>query len=196
MRKVKENLVDMITRKLEWYRRQNNIVLTEENYDDVLRLAVSPEEYEACVIPNVAHGDIEALCAKGDQYAESGDFNGALKQYWQAWDLLPEPKTDYEAATWILAAVGDANFLAGDFEAGRDNLSNAMHYPDAIGNPFLHLRLGQCQFELGNMRRAADELGRAFLLGGTGLFDKEDPKYLHWIKPELQEPPEGWGPGY
>jgi hypothetical protein len=41
-------------------------------------------------------------------------------------------------------------FLGGDYVAGRDNLTVAMHCADAIGNPFLHLRLGQCHFELDN----------------------------------------------
>jgi hypothetical protein len=29
---------------------------------------------------------------------------------WSAWDLLPEPQADWEAATWILGAIGDVNF--------------------------------------------------------------------------------------
>src|SRR5262245_33822112 len=91
---------------------------------------------------------IQALCKLGDARAEEGKHSAALEQYWAGWDLLPEPRTEWEAATWILAAVGDANFLGGDYVAGRDNLTMAMHCPDAIGNPFLHLRLGQCQFEL------------------------------------------------
>src|SRR5262245_31842732 len=92
--------------------------------------------------------NIRALCKKGDALAGRGRYAAALGQYWAAWDLLPEPRTDWEAATWILAAVGDANYLGGDYAAGRDNLSTAMHCPGAIGNPFLHLRLGQCQLEL------------------------------------------------
>ncbi|MCP4902365.1 MAG: tetratricopeptide repeat protein [bacterium] len=138
------------------------------------------------------HEEICRLCTEGDTFAESGQFPEALTKYWKAFDLLPEPQHDWEAATWILAAIGDANFLGGDFVAGRDNLSNAMHCPDAIGNPFLHLRLGQCQFELGNFKRAADELARAFLFEGEELFQDEDPKYLEWIKPQLREPPGGW----
>jgi len=55
---------------------------------------------------------------------------------------------------------------------------NAMHCPDAIGNPFLHLRLGQCQFELKALDRAADELMRAYMGGGPDLFKLEDPKYI------------------
>src|SRR6187399_1287203 len=120
---------------------------------------------------------IQRHCAKGDDSAKQALYPDALKEYWAAWDLLPEPKTQWEAATWILAAVGDANYLSGDFVAGRDNLSHAMHCPDAIGNPFLHLRLGQCQFEVGNEDRAADEQARAYLTEGHQIFQGQDPKY-------------------
>lgn len=128
---------------------------------------------------------VQDFCRHGDALAECGDYSNALAQYWTAWDLLPEPKTDWEAATWILAAIGDANFLGGDFTAGRDNLSQAMHCPAAIGNPFLHLRLGQCQFELGHLDRAADELTRAYMAAGVDIFAREE-KYLSFLKGRLQ----------
>jgi hypothetical protein len=147
-------------------------------------------------LPDHLHAQIVALCSRGDESADQGDFSTALEKYWAAWDLLPETKTDWEAATWILTAIGDANFRSGDFEAGRANLSNAMRCPDAIGKPFIHLRLGQCQFETGNLKRAADELARAFLLEGLALFEDEDPKYIEWIKPQLKEPKNGWPEGY
>jgi hypothetical protein len=126
------------------------------------------------------------MCAAGDARAKSRDWSDALALYWGAWDLLPEPREEWEAATWILAAVGDANFLAGDFAAGRDNLSSAMRCPGAVGNPFLHLRLGQCQLELGAQDRAADELMRAYMGGGVKLFQSEDPKYLKFLSERAQ----------
>jgi hypothetical protein len=134
---------------------------------------------------------IQQLCARGDELAGEEEFPEALSQYWSAWDLLPEPQTEWEAATWILAAIGDANYQSGDFEAGRDNLSMAMHCPGAIGNPFLHLRLGQCQFELGNLERAGDELARAYMGAGSEIFDGEQ-KYFDFLKTRLQPPPGGW----
>jgi hypothetical protein len=115
-----------------------------------------------------------------------------LKKYGAAWDLLPEPKTQWEAATWILGTIGDVSFQSGDFGAGRDKLSLAMQCPDAIGNPFLHLRPGQCQFELGSLDRAADELARAYMAEGTEIFGDEDPKYLDFLKTRLKPPPGGW----
>lgn len=138
------------------------------------------------------HDQVLLLCARGDDFAGDGRFAEALDSFWSAWDLLPEPQTAWIAATWILAAIGDVNFQQGDFQAGRDNLAMAMHCPDAIGNPFLHLRLGQCQFESGDMDRAADELARALLIGTQKLLEGEDPKYLEFIKGRLKAPPGGW----
>src|SRR4030095_15487946 len=99
-------------------------------------------------IPDEVHSKIQELCAVGDSHAQAQDFPKALESYWAAWDLTPEPKTEFDAATWILAAIVDVNFCRKDYTAGRDNLSNAIACPGGLGNPFLHLRLGQCQFEL------------------------------------------------
>jgi tetratricopeptide (TPR) repeat protein len=142
-------------------------------------------------IPDKLYDEITTLCKEGDTFAEKQDFTAALEQYWDAWDLLPEPQTEWEAATWILAAIGDANFLSGDYAAGRKALANAMHCPDAIGNPFLHLRLGQCLFELGNLDRAADELARAYMGAGETIFKGAD-KYFTFLKTRLKPPPSGW----
>jgi tetratricopeptide (TPR) repeat protein len=142
-------------------------------------------------LPDHIHEQIKSLCQAGDTLAGGGDYAAALAKYWAAWDLRPEPQTNWGAATWILAAIGDANYLSGDYTAGRDNLSMAMHCPDAIGNPFLHLRLGQCQFELGNLERAADELTRAYMGAGDEIFQGEE-KYFKFLKTRLEPPPGGW----
>lgn len=141
------------------------------------------------------HAEIQRLCALGDERANAKRFPEALQSYWTAWDLLPEPKTEWAAATWILAAVGDSNFLGGDYGAGRDNLSQAMYCPNAIGNPFLHLRLGQCQLELQAFDRAADELMRAYMGAGAEIFEDQDPKYLRFLQSRakgIETPKKPW----
>jgi tetratricopeptide (TPR) repeat protein len=140
------------------------------------------------------HEEIKSHCEAGDERASAKAFSEALTFYWKAWDLLPEPKTEWEAATWILAAIGDANFLSGDFAAGRDNLSNAMRCPDAIGNPFIHFRLGQCCFEIGDLDRAADELMRAYMGAGREIFDENDVKYHRFLASRAKsiEGPDKW----
>ena len=132
-------------------------------------------------LADAIHEQIETLSAAGDALLERDDPAGAIAQYQTAFELLPEPKTDWEAGTWLLAAIGDACFLQGEFAHGRNSLMQAMHFPDAIGNPFLHLRLGQCQFELGDLDRAADELMRAYMSEGSEIFAEEDEKYLAFL---------------
>ena len=143
-------------------------------------------------LPNDLHEKIQQLSADGDGFASAGRYPDAIRKYLEAWELLPEKKTDWEAATWILAAVGDANFLGGDFAAGQERLLNAMHCPGAIGNPFLHLRLGQCQLELGNDHEASDELARAYMAEGYSIFEDQNPKYFAFLKTKLDAPTGGW----
>jgi tetratricopeptide (TPR) repeat protein len=137
------------------------------------------------------HDRVAVLCKNGDALAEKGEYSAALQEYWAAWDLLPEPHTEWDAATWILTAIGDANFLCGDFAAGKDNLSMAMRCPSAIGNPFIHLRLGQCQFELGNLDPAAEELARAYMGAGDEIFEGAE-KYFAFLKTRIKPPAGGW----
>jgi hypothetical protein len=61
-----------------------------------------------------------------------------------------------------------------------------MRCPGAIGNPFLHLRLGQVQFELGDLTRAADELTRAYMGAGEDIFQEQAPKYFEFLKTRIQ----------
>jgi tetratricopeptide (TPR) repeat protein len=129
----------------------------------------------------LVQAEIDQLCAQGDAHVDQQHYADALALYWSAWDLLPEPKLAHDAATWILAAVGDANFLGHDYEAGCDNLATVMHCPGGIDIAFLHMRLGQCQYELGDHAHAYEELSLACACGGAALFDDEDPKYLAFV---------------
>jgi tetratricopeptide (TPR) repeat protein len=139
-------------------------------------------------LSDATYAEVTRLSAAGDTLAKKGEHYLAIETYVEALELLPEPKTQWEAATWLLVAIGDANYLGGHYEQARSALADAMHCPGAIGNPFIHLRLGQVQFELGNRERAADELARAYMGAGTGIFEDEDPKYFDFLKTVLKPP--------
>ena len=126
--------------------------------------------------------EIKRLCALGDDHAQMQNYGRALESYQAAWELLPAPKYNWEAAAWILGAIGDTCFLAGDYKSACENISHAMLCPAAVGNPFLHLRLGQCLMELSELDRAADELMRAYMGSGPAIFEGEDPKYISFLK--------------
>ena len=129
---------------------------------------------------------ITKLCEEGETLSKSGDLREALRLFHSSWEILPEPKEDWDAATWILTAIGDAHFFLGDFKNVFGALSNAVLCPNGLGNPFVHLRLGQAAYELGQMDKAKDELTRAYMGAGRGIFATEDPKYLTYLETILQ----------
>ena len=162
----------------------------------MLSLALAAYPAMSKELPAEIHAKIVQLSKAGDTMADEKNYRAAIQKYVEALQLLPEPITDWDSCTWLLTAIGDANFLAHAFQQAKDALSDAMHCPGAIGNPFIHMRLGQAQFELGNMERASDELARAYLQEGLKIFSDEDPKYVSFIKSKLRPPPGGWPKGW
>jgi hypothetical protein len=125
---------------------------------------------------------VQALCALGDTLAADSAFGQAIVEYKKAWSMVPEPRDKWEASTWILAALADAAYLSGDSAMARDALQLAMTCPGGIGNPFLHLRLGEVLFDTGELSAAADELMRAYMAEGAEIFAAENPRYLAFLK--------------
>lgn len=117
------------------------------------------------------------LCQLGYQLFDEGDTKTALRRFYSAWNLLPKPQTQWEQAGWILTAMGDTYFAKGDFNNGKESLLSALHCPKALGNPIIHLRLGQCLFELGEVTLAQQQFQQVRQYGGEELIDKVDDKY-------------------
>jgi tetratricopeptide (TPR) repeat protein len=136
---------------------------------------------ETTELPSTVHDAIQHFCSDGDALASAGKYEEAIGEYNRAWEIVPQPKSQWNASTWILAAIGDAAFLANYRTSAKKALEYAMVCPDAVGNPFLHLRLGQVLFDMGEHDRAADELMRAYMGGGADLFAAEDQRYLSFL---------------
>ncbi|WP_458766293.1 tetratricopeptide repeat protein [Cupriavidus basilensis] len=141
---------------------------------------------EAPSLDPSTHESIKQLCAAGDRLAKEQSYDDAVNEYSAAWMLLPDPKNEWEAATWILAAIADACFLGGYKTSAREALEYAMTCPGALGNPFLHMRLGQVLLDSNETGRAADELIRAYMGAGAEIFDSEDPRYLNFLKTQAK----------
>lgn len=140
---------------------------------------------EASELPSTVHTQIEALCAEGDRLAGQQMFEDAVARYNAAWQLVPDPKANWNASTWVLAAIGDACFLGGFQTSAREALEYAMHCPNGVGNPFLHLRLGQVLYDAGEQERAADELARAYMGAGSDIFADQDARYITFLRTRM-----------
>ena len=122
------------------------------------------------------HSDI------GEHYFEDGKYRKALEEYKKAFELIPEPKTDWEASVWTLAAIGDSHYMLREFVSALkvfEQLMNEYHEED---NPFARVRYGECLYETGNIEAARKHLQAAFDMEGEEIFDNE--KYLKFITGE------------
>lgn len=127
------------------------------------------------------HQLIKTHCSEGDALTDSAQYEAAVAAYNKAWELIPDPKADWNASTWILAAIGDACFLGGYATSSKEALAFALTCPGGIGNPFIHMRLGQLAYDAGNLDAAANELMRTYLGAGDEIFENEDRKYLTFL---------------
>lgn len=125
------------------------------------------------------------LCNQGDNLVDHFEFEKAIKMYLEALNLIPEPKYNWEASTWVYTALGDTCYMNKDFESAKDFLFDAINCPDGSANPFIMLRLGESLYELGDVNKSKEYLLRAYLLEGYSIFDSEDEKYFDVIKSEV-----------
>lgn len=139
-------------------------------------------------LDDTVYQQIVSLCAKGDEHAEAEEFEKAFYFYRDALMLVPEPVEDWEATTWILSSIGELYFAERNMEKCIKAFEDAVRCPGGLGNPFIHLRLGQCYFNLNHLDRSADEFARAYMGAGREIFEKEDPKYLQFLATRLHPP--------
>lgn len=139
-------------------------------------------------MPADIFAEVKAKAADGESKFNTGDFRGAFRAFTEILSLLPEPAQQWNAAGWVLVAMGECRFKVGKFDTAVEPFQDAIQCPGSLGNPWLHFRLGQCRYERGEQDRAADELARAYMGGGREVFDGEDPKYFALVERVLQPP--------
>lgn len=138
-------------------------------------------------ISDAAYQKIEIWSEQGNDFFENEQFSKALEKYQAALALVPSPKTDWEAATWLYTSIGDVYFSQGNFDEAKDKYYNALNCPDGISNPYINLSLGQALYELDEFEEAKKFLLLAYMSEGHEIFKDEDPKYIKHIA-DLIEP--------
>ena len=97
--------------------------------------------------------DIERICRAADDFLDEGNTKEAYRKYKEALDIIPNPKTSYETATWIFVSIGDLFFKNKQYDMARDYFFEARQF-----------------------------LLRAYMLVGDDIFWDEDQKYYDVIK--------------
>jgi tetratricopeptide (TPR) repeat protein len=139
---------------------------------------------------------VDTLIEEGKRLEDARRLSDALQSYSKALNLARAQK-ESGAEFWLLTVIGDIRFQLKEFAPCRASLMAAVvGFEDGRNNPFVRMRLGQCMYELGEMKEASNWLAGAYLSEGLQLFRDEDPKYVSFIKSQLKAPPEGWPEGW
>jgi tetratricopeptide (TPR) repeat protein len=135
-------------------------------------------------LPGNLYEQVETLSAEGSDFFDTAKFSQALAKWAQALDLLPEPRPDWDAYTWLSTSIGDAHYQLTQFDVARQFLFDALNGPDAQSNPFIHYRLGQCEVKIGNQDSGKSHLLQAYMLDGEKIFHGEPDGliYLQMLK--------------
>lgn len=135
---------------------------------------------------------ITTLCDVAVMHNANGQFKEAIDAYQQGLDLLPEPKTDWNAFTLLHIGLGESYAYLGAYKQVIIAFQQAFLGPKALHTddmPWIHLRLGQAHYELGHIEEAKQQLTLAYMGGGREIFvDKEDAKYFEFLKTFLRPP--------
>jgi tetratricopeptide (TPR) repeat protein len=134
-----------------------------------------------------ASEQIEDLSEQGNTYFDEEHYSTAIEVWQQALALIPHPQNTYAESQWLETSIGDAYFLNEEFELALQHFQNAKSNIEAFAyeNPFIMLRLGQSLLECTQPEEAKEYLLRAYLLEGEEIFDNDDPKYLDFLKQQV-----------
>jgi tetratricopeptide (TPR) repeat protein len=140
-------------------------------------------------LPSELTARLEALCKEGDALADRRSFAEATQKFREAFDLLPPPPAQWVTATWILTAIGDTAYLAGDIDAADAAFRTITTSCRGWNmSPIIWLRRGQVAYDRQDLKQAADCLASAFMLAGYEIFALEDEKYAAFILAQLDPP--------
>jgi len=137
-------------------------------------------------LSDALYEQIETLSEQGNDLVDEDDFEGALSKFQEAMDLLPDPKNQWEASLWLYASMGDMYLFQEDFDLAKTNFYNALNCPDGQESGFVHLRLGEALYELGEEEKSLDHLLRAYISEGPEIFAEEEEKYFNFLKSKVE----------
>lgn len=126
---------------------------------------------------------VVALCNKALEAQEEERYHASNRDLQKMYELLPEPKSEWKAYTWLISNMADNHFEQEEYAEGFKMFSEVFKLDTtATDNAYLCLRRGQCALEIKNQDVASELLARAFQLEGKELFEDEHLKYLKLVK--------------
>jgi tetratricopeptide (TPR) repeat protein len=124
-------------------------------------------------LPDSLYDEVTRLSELGNEYADDSQFDFAINSWRDALALLPAPIDQWDAASWLHASIGDANWQAGRPKATKEAMFDALNCVGGVENAFIHFRLGQAAERLGERDLAVQSFMKAYMLDGDRIFEAD-----------------------
>ena len=79
--------------------------------------SLAPPKWKVRRLQQALFTEVQSKAEQGAQCMTAGDFRAAFERFVEALDTLPEPREQWNAAGWLLVALGENAIRAGDFKA-------------------------------------------------------------------------------
>lgn len=115
---------------------------------------------------------------KGNNFHHNKFYEEALDEYNKAWELLPEPKLEWEIASWIAACIYKVYFDMAAFSKAKVWAEIALRTRASDINTAPLINLGIVCYELGQFDESYKYFDAAFSYGKARAFKERPKKYL------------------
>jgi len=123
------------------------------------------------------------LCEKGLEQQENERYEASNRSFQKVLGLIPEPKNEWKAYTWLLLHIADNHYELKEYEAALDVILEVLAQKDDYSeNAYVKMRLGQCLYETGAKKEGLAALVEAYEIDGEELFEDEYVKYLKLVR--------------
>lgn len=115
---------------------------------------------------------------KGNELHDSKSYESALDEYIKAWELLPEPKLEWEIASWIAACINSAYFDMGIFQKAKTWAEIALQTRCSDIDTAPLIDLGMVCYELEQYDESYKYFDNAYNYGKARAFKERPEKYF------------------
>lgn len=127
--------------------------------------------------------EVVELCHMAVEAQDEERYHASNRDLGKVLELLPEPKSDWKAYSWLLSNLADNHFEQDEFAEALERFNEVFEFDsNSNDNAYLCLRRGQCALESENEELAGMMLTRALELEGKELFEDEHSKFLKFAK--------------
>lgn len=138
-------------------------------------------------LPKAIHDEVMELGKPFKIAKNAGDLAGAEPYLLQMWQMFPEPKFNWDWSQSYLTSIAGFYFEWKRFAEAEHWAREVFKCEPLPNDPGPYILLGKIYLEWGKQDLAAENLVKAFDMGGRRGFAGEDPKYLKFAQAQMKK---------